>query len=118
MDRVRFGARFSRHPRRGPSFHNVMEVAGSSPVILAFDSKPRLQILSPEAWIEAGDRAGDLEYYFPHQTLDVADKALVRWSKDVAEHPDPDLAIEVDSLSRKSKLRIGLGAPAADLGTR
>ena len=35
-------------------------------------------------------------YYFAPEKLAVADEAIVRWSKDVAEYPNPDLAIEVD----------------------
>ncbi len=35
-------------------------------------------------------------YYFAPEKLAVADQAIVRWSKDVAEYPNPDLAIEVD----------------------
>ncbi|MGO9598380.1 MAG: Uma2 family endonuclease [Isosphaeraceae bacterium] len=35
-------------------------------------------------------------YYFELEKLAAADEAIVRWSKDVAEYPNPDLAIEVD----------------------
>jgi Uma2 family endonuclease len=35
-------------------------------------------------------------YYFAPEKLAVADEAIGRWSKDVAEYPNPDLAIEVD----------------------
>jgi len=35
-------------------------------------------------------------YYFAPEKLAVADEAIARWSKDVAEYPNPDLAIEVD----------------------
>src|SRR5271157_2574510 len=35
-------------------------------------------------------------YYFAPEKLAVADEAILRWSKDVAEYPNPDLAIEVD----------------------
>jgi Uma2 family endonuclease len=35
-------------------------------------------------------------YYFTAEKLAVADQAILRWSKDVAEYPNPDLAIEVD----------------------
>src|SRR5271166_3525714 len=40
-------------------------------------------------------------YYFALEKLAVADEAIVRWSKDVAEYPNPDLAIEVDVSSSK-----------------
>ncbi len=35
-------------------------------------------------------------FYFAPEKLAVADEAIVRWSKDVADYPNPDLAIEVD----------------------
>jgi len=35
-------------------------------------------------------------YYFALEKLAAADEAIVRWSKDVAEYPNPDLAIEFD----------------------
>lgn len=35
-------------------------------------------------------------FYFAAEKLALADEAIVRWSKDVAEYPNPDLAIEVD----------------------
>ena len=35
-------------------------------------------------------------YYFALEKLAMADEAIVRWSNDVAEYPNPDLAIEVD----------------------
>jgi len=35
-------------------------------------------------------------YYFAPEKLAVVDEAIARWSKDVAEYPNPDLAIEVD----------------------
>jgi Uma2 family endonuclease len=35
-------------------------------------------------------------YYFLPEKLAVAEAAIARWSKDVAEYPNPDLAIEVD----------------------
>ena len=35
-------------------------------------------------------------YYFAPEKLAVADEAILRWSKNVAEYPNPDLAIEVD----------------------
>jgi Uma2 family endonuclease len=35
-------------------------------------------------------------YYFAPEKLAVADRAIERWSKDVSEYPNPNLAIEVD----------------------
>jgi Uma2 family endonuclease len=35
-------------------------------------------------------------YYFAPEKRAVADEAIKRWSKDVADYPNPDLAIEVD----------------------
>lgn len=35
-------------------------------------------------------------YYFAPEKLAVADEAIMRWSKNVADYPNPDLAIEVD----------------------
>ena len=35
-------------------------------------------------------------YYFAPEKLAAVDGAIARWSKDVAEYPNPDLAIEVD----------------------
>ena len=35
-------------------------------------------------------------YYFATEKLAVAEEAIARWSKDVAEYPNPDLAIEVE----------------------
>jgi Uma2 family endonuclease len=35
-------------------------------------------------------------YYFLPEKLAVVEEAIARWSKDVAQYPNPDLAIEVD----------------------
>ncbi len=35
-------------------------------------------------------------YYFAPEKLAVADEAITRWSKDVTEYPNPDLATEID----------------------
>jgi Uma2 family endonuclease len=45
--------------------------------------------------VKRGLEADDC-YYFAREKLTVADEALKRWSKDVADYPNPDLAIEVD----------------------
>ena len=55
--------------------------------------------LGQTAWkrpeVKRGLEADDC-YYFAREKLTVADEALKRWSKDVADYPNPDLAIKVD----------------------
>ena len=41
-------------------------------------------------------------YYFALEKLAVVDEAVARWSNDLTEYPNPDLAIEVDVSPRRS----------------
>jgi Uma2 family endonuclease len=50
--------------------------------------------------LDRGLEADDC-YYFAPGKLAVADAAIGRWAKDVAEYPNPDLAIEVDISASK-----------------
>ena len=83
----------------GPLHEGLKELLGSFVKELAVGLRVEYMALGQTTWKRADVRRGieaDLCFYFGREKLAAAEAAMARGSNDVADYPNPDLAIEVD----------------------